>query len=402
MALGSWPTVTDDDGSYTVGTVYNKALTDAIKASIEASVFSTTNPSLSPADIIDEVVTARGSKASLGARLDVSINDDGTLKAIAGQASTTQLASQMGQGNWVGNDTFLIWSQGDALAPDYWTLNNLTIARETSTVKIGPMGVKLTRAGADGGLYQDLMNTTSFTNFGSYYKERTFGFGCWVYTSVASIARLKVSDGVTTTTTSYHTGGGGWEWISGTHTVSATATFLRMMLQMLNSSGDAYFCGPTFIESTLAPSGWFPCHTVIGTVVWKSSGDASTGTDIGDRFGYHRPFRVEDTHIYAATAPTGADLKIDVNIYDGAAWQSMYTTKPQIDAGDSRSDKAVPDGTYQYRCVGAQVGDVVDDVEINWDIDQVGSGTAGADLMVKIRCLIYVRAQEGMLDLEDS
>lgn len=399
MGLSNWPTVTDDDGSYTIGTVFNKSLTDAIKASIEADLFSAANPSITCENIIDEVVTARGSKLTLDARLDVSINEDGTLKAIAGQASETQVAGQMGQGNWIGNDTFLIWSV--TTVPDYWVLDTITCARETSTVKVGEMGAKLTRAGTDGSMYQDLMGTTSFTNNGGYYKGRTFGFGCWVKTSVASCARLKFADGVTTTTTSYHTGGGSWEWLSSTHTVSNSATYLRLHIEVLNSNGDVYVGGPTVLESPLEPSGWFPCTVIVGVVGWKTAGNAAVASDIGDRWSYHRPFRIEDVHVYAGTAPTGQALIIDVNVYDGSAWQSAFTTKPQIAAGANRSVKAVPDGTYTYRCVAGSVGTTFNDNEINWDIDQIGSGTAGADLQVKVRCLIYVRAQEGMMDLED-
>jgi len=86
MGLTGWPSVIDDDGSKTFGTIFNKALTDAIKASIENDLFSAANPTITAENIIDEVVAARGSKSSLDARLDVALNEDGTPKSVAGQA----------------------------------------------------------------------------------------------------------------------------------------------------------------------------------------------------------------------------------------------------------------------------------------------------------------------------
>jgi hypothetical protein len=74
--------MSDDDGTFTSGTGVGKTFVDQVYDQIDDQAHSTTNPTLKPKVITDEVVTARGSKAALGTRLDVALNSDGTLKAL--------------------------------------------------------------------------------------------------------------------------------------------------------------------------------------------------------------------------------------------------------------------------------------------------------------------------------
>jgi hypothetical protein len=401
MALTGFPSVTDDDGSFAVGTVFNKAYNDALKASIEASVFSTTNPSLSPADIIDEVVNARGSKTSLDARLDVALNEDGTLKEQSGLATKAEVSSIVGQGNWVENDDFQIWAQGDAVAPTGWTLDTVACSRETTEVKVGAQTAELVHSGSDGSLYQDILPSASMSAYGDYFQERSFTFGCWVKTSVASFARIQLDDGVTTSESSYHTGGGDWEFLSTTHTVSATGTRLRLKLQVINTSGTAYFSGACALPGSLALSEWVPCPTVYGTIAWKRAGTAIVEDDI-DRFVFQRPAIIKDVQLYATTGPVGAALITEIQKYDGG-WSDMYSTLPQIDDGDEAGDGGIPDGTYSHRCFEGKSGGTgtesgVDHALIRWNISQVGSGTAGATVACLVRAMVYQRPQEAFLN----
>lgn len=91
--LDNWPTTDDDSGSKTDGTVVNKDLFDAIKASVEDQVDSATNPTIKPKDITDEVVAARGTADTLTDRLDVALDADGSLKHEVVQRLTTSVAS---------------------------------------------------------------------------------------------------------------------------------------------------------------------------------------------------------------------------------------------------------------------------------------------------------------------
>jgi hypothetical protein len=144
---------------------------------------------------------------------------------------------------------------------------------------------------------------------------------------------------------------------------------------------------------------WVPCPTAYGTIVWKSAGTVTTGT-IKDIYVPQRPLLVKDVQLAIGTAPTDADLIVDINQYDGSSWTSMFSTEPQIDATDSYGEEQ-PDGTYQYRCIAPATGDTIDDAAIGWDVDQVGSTEAGQDLVVMVRAMTYSRPQEPLLQYND-
>src|SRR5262245_20913046 len=124
--LTTWPAFSNDQGDLQTGTVLSEATLgvgeggNSMKAAIEAVLHDPANPTETPASIISEVVDARGTEASLDARLDVSLNEDGTLKEQASLATKEQVADAFGTQNWLANDDFKIWSQGDSAAPDYW------------------------------------------------------------------------------------------------------------------------------------------------------------------------------------------------------------------------------------------------------------------------------------------
>jgi hypothetical protein len=74
------------------------------------------------------------------------------------------------------------------------------------------------------------------------YKGRRFKISLWVYSATASTARIGIDDGVGTTYSSYHTGGGSWEQLSVTRTIDASATRLRIVLCNDDAtSNSAYF-----------------------------------------------------------------------------------------------------------------------------------------------------------------
>lgn len=87
MTQVTLPAISDDSGDGQSGTLINQAWSDDVAAAIDALTHSASNPGVTPADAIDEVVAARGSKADLDTRLDVSLTDAG-LVAVGG--GTTQ------------------------------------------------------------------------------------------------------------------------------------------------------------------------------------------------------------------------------------------------------------------------------------------------------------------------
>lgn len=408
MTLVTRQSMSDDSGTFTDGTAVNEAFIDQLYDQIDDQVHSTTNTSIKPKAIIDEVVTARGSKASLDARLDVALNEDGTPKAVAGQAALTDVQDALAHLSWVRNGDFLIWPFGDTSAPSGYTLvgAGASVARTgvglgDITTKVGKFSVKLTRAAADCYLRQYLINSTSWANIGADYLDgRTLSFGCWVKASVGGVARLVIDDGATTTASSFHTGSGNWEWLTVSHTIAGASTLLAIRLSNETSSGDAYFSGATAVLADVAPSDFRPCPTVHFTdaIVLPGAMTAPTTDRVGTRRVHLRPYIIKNVVMTITTAPVGSSLIVDINQSTGS---SAFTTKPSITAGANNSANFQPDGTYQYRCFDGAGGTFANALR-TVDVDQVGSGTAGSDLIVNVHCMAYKPPQEHWLDFADN
>jgi hypothetical protein len=232
MALSNWPAYTDDTGAKTDGTIINAALLDAMKDAIEDEIVSATNPSVSPNTIIDEIVAARGSKADLDERLDVAINDDGTLKDVAGQASESQVSAQIGARNLIRNHDLARWSRGNALAPDHFVLSGAgaAVARagagesDTTHMEAGLYTVKVTSGGGAAAKLTATPVSAADVTLADEWQGRTIQLSALVQAGAGSTARLIVDDGVGTTASDYHTGGGTPEFLTVEHDVSSSAT----------------------------------------------------------------------------------------------------------------------------------------------------------------------------------
>lgn len=130
------------------------------------------------------------------------------------------------------------WVDGASSAPTNHTLTGAgaSVARESTIVKFGTYSAKVTRAGADTTLYYDHPDYTD-------YQGRKVTFGCWVYATVASRARIAVNDGVGSSNSSYHSGGSGWEFLSVTHDIDSAATQMRVEMQVNSGDTSGYFDG---------------------------------------------------------------------------------------------------------------------------------------------------------------
>jgi len=140
------------------------------------------------------------------------------------------------------------WSEGTSVAPTEHTLTgaSATVAREGTTIKQGTYSAAVTRAGADATLYHD------FPDYADYV-GRKMTFGCWVYATVASRARIAISDGVSSdATSSLHSGVAGWEFLTCTLNVATTATRIRVEMRVITGNTTAYFDGGILVEGDTA------------------------------------------------------------------------------------------------------------------------------------------------------
>lgn len=385
------PTPTDDNGDGQSGTIIDEAFVADICDAI-------TDVQTSSNDVLAEVIDARGSKSSLDARLDVSINEDGSLK----QASVQGLIGLASGLNLLGNDTFLCWPNGDALTPAYWALSGVgaTIARTGTGLadtarKHGRYAAKVVSgAFASGVLKQTLVSSTDMAF--ATLTGRKIAFGCRVKAAVAGAVSVRMTDGVNTVSSDFHSGqtttgpeNDGWEWLTGVLTVATGATEISFQCQVDpgGSAVTAYFSGPTVIFDEIEPVDWMPALITRKTFHFFQSGNA-TATARKAIFNVERPGMIRNTTITVQTAPVGQALIVDVNVHDNAGnLTSIYAgsgTQPTI-AATAFAGSALPDGTYSQRCITTQGGTaLLQGGRVSIDVDQVGSVAAGADLAVTV------------------
>ncbi len=157
--------------------------------------------------------------------------------------------------NAVQNGDFETWSGGTSSAPDAWSLEGTgaSVARDGTTVKRGTYSAALTNgAGNSADLHHD---ATAVAGGASFIDGRQYAAGAWVHAGAATRARLRIWDGVSSTYSSYHSGGGAWEWLTATATLSGSATMARVGLEI--AAGAAITVGldgALLVEGSLVPA----------------------------------------------------------------------------------------------------------------------------------------------------
>lgn len=148
------------------------------------------------------------------------------------------------------NGNFEVWTSGTSVAPDGWTLSGAgsSVAREASIKYIGSYSAKITRAGTNTILLQDISPDLGLT----YWKSKQVTIGCWVYATVANQAFLFMQDGVAQVISDAHPGDSTWRFLSCTFTVNSTASTVRLSCAVNNVDGSAYFDGAVGVIGPLA------------------------------------------------------------------------------------------------------------------------------------------------------
>jgi len=407
-----FPPHANDSGTGRDGSVVDAAFVDTIITAINNQVLSATNPAVTPAGIIDEVVLARGNLVSLDTRLDVSLNEDGSLKTQAGLATVTQLLGGIGGVNLVMNDDDLLWPDGDAAVPDGYVLagGGATVARSGTGIdavrKIGDFCAKLTRVGNDCTLTRPVLGAAAFAR-ADFLKGLYAAGGAWVKSSTANVVRVAVADGAGTSYSSYHAGDGNWEWLPVTRPINAGATILSIALDIAGGNAVAYWSGRTLfiVDGNLLLPRYVPCPVSYGGTIHFSVGGVLAAVSNVGRFQPARPGIVKDVQLHVKTAPTGINqIDVDVNtntdipvatVYPTMA--SMFTATHPMIASTNFMGGRQPDGTYARRCLrGPTSGAVVPGAGglVTVDIDTVGGTVTGADLGVEIRVMQYTSPLE--------
>lgn len=175
--------------------------------------------------------------ASLIANLTITAAQISNLTITSGKLTLTDAAYAE---NLVINGSFEFFSSGTTAAPDAWTLTgtSATIARTTSSGDIKALcqsAVAITNGASNAADLGQSLTVSATVN--THLRGMAVTFTCYVKCSTASRASLKIDDGVGTTSSSNHTGGGTFELLSVTRTLDASATKCEVSIEI--SSGSA-------------------------------------------------------------------------------------------------------------------------------------------------------------------
>lgn len=318
---------------------------------------------------------------------------------VSGDMRANFLATRrhMASVNLLQDPLFECWPSTDALVPSTWRLSGggAAIARQTlaANVAVGDMSALVTFGAAPAVLAQSILDTLGYNPF---FDGRVVTAGCFVKTSTAGIARVRIADGAGTTDSSFHTGSGVFEFLSVERVVDLAATNLELQLRV-EAAGNAIFSGAVFLFSDIKPDRFVMPVSARGTIVHARRGDIFVGR-VDDYFP-QRAFIVEHVQLSMFTAPTGAAAICDVRQWDGAAFTSMFTVLPTVAIAGFTGGTA-PDSTYNRRCFNGYFGSgaIAAGQRLRTQITQVGSTIVGNDLNAYIRYKTWLRAQEIFAD----
>jgi hypothetical protein len=408
VADNGWSGYSNDDGTGQTGTSIDETLLNNFRDSIDGIIHSTTNPTIDVSAAIDELVEGRGNKANIDARISGVIDDDGALITPASLISETNLKSGLGSVNLCTNEEALIWpitTVADANPPAHWGFTDGGGGSDTVALSGGAdpkikMGgaFEINRVSAGGlntSLHQSIVSVAAWNND---LRGLKFGLGCWVYTNIASHAKVTIYDG-NDQTSAIHTGVEGWEWLQVTHTIDGAGTYLGVYLEVM-SNGTAYFALPTLAMGNYAPDRWWPSPRIAGQIVWELTGLPATGDD-QRRFHAFRPMLLQGAAVTCANDPTG-NFQIDIMKYNSTpAWNSVFDTAPwtALASGNEVGSQDFDKSDSSTRCLqgthkasGAQTTDTNSTIRL--DIDAVN---AAEDITIGIQAMQYLPYFEGNL-----
>ena len=202
--------------------------------------------------------------------------------------------------------------------PDNWTLTGTgaTVDIEESFIKVGSYSAKLTRNGADATLYQDV--TASLGGLASA-KGKTVTFGCWVYVTVASRARVGITDGVSGVFSSTHSGTPGWEYLSATYTINASATGVFAQGEIITGDTTAYFDCAFVTDDAAANFNFGSGNWTIDWWEYRTADTANTVSVAANNVETYSPFLLG----YSTTTARGIYMSSNGTSWDIASGKTM-------------------------------------------------------------------------------
>ena len=247
--------------------------------------------------------------------------------------------------NWLHNEDFEFWQNGSALAPDGWTLagSGASVARSSTGIR-SPYAASVTRASVDATLYQDIPPAlVQYLVRSTSAPLPVLSFGAWVTSSTASIARVGIYNGSSTTWSSYHTGTGVPQFLSSTYQTTATDTAIRFVCSVDTSAGTSAFHATVLVPQASLPAQmkdrgsksydeFLPMNRVRNTGDWPV---VELASDPGYRqliVTSRRPFPTMTVSAASATMDSTGDTETVENQYGDAiiAWALRWMMDAEV------------------------------------------------------------------------
>ena len=156
----------------------------------------------------------------------------------------------------------------DALACDGWykdsTLDVLREPNGTNSKDGSYYALKCVPSAAGDWISWPLLSIRSTNYWVEKFSNKQVALGFWCKTSTANHLRVQIEDGVGGTFTSYHSGGGSWEWLEANRTISSSATKFEIVFYLTQSSGTVYISQPVLTcGSTINQGQYYPTNKIV-------------------------------------------------------------------------------------------------------------------------------------------
>jgi hypothetical protein len=411
---------------------------ETIKSSIETLTHSSLNPTVTPEDIINEVVTARGNMTDLEDRLDGVITVDGALVTTAAMGTTVQLQDCIGRKNLFPEGDFHMWGKGDtadaavaakvvidaAADGDFNPSGtNFTNPQTETDRKIGMYAQWVEHdatVGANGQANCWVLDTGPFARLFStgagdgadWDDEMTITVGCWVKAQEAGDGstvgpQLIIYDGSTSSTAAYPTTTN-WEWISTSLTMGGSGTYIAILLRVEDDDNpvdksdavwsglQVHFCS----SSAINPIKWQPNKARHVSHWVELIGEPATQNGHGWVFP-QTAFAVTHVQAFSRVAPTTGTVDISLKQWDGAGSAVDIVTSGAIIAqNDTYGTLTVLDTAAAINLVSSQPGWTASGIQhplgaLRLDVDATN---AAEDLHFFVRGWEYVDPLAGVMD----
>jgi hypothetical protein len=173
--------------------------------------------------------------------------------------------------NYGFNTNFEIWGAGISSVPTSWALSSCSAVSKNTAAgqfKIGAAAMNLTRSAGACLAFQDVV-----TAYGpvDYWKSQTVTLGGWVRCTLAARGFLEIFDGSSTATSSAHSGGSTFEFLSVPMSLGAGATKVEIRAKISGGSATCQFDGLILTTgasvSAWQPDAWRGRTSALGTVL---------------------------------------------------------------------------------------------------------------------------------------